>query len=56
MARIGTRAPGALIAGDLHQPIFDIDERAIGAGVRVLASIAGGRQRTAVSAWQWTVW
>jgi amidohydrolase len=40
MARIGTRAPGARVAGDLHQPVFDIDERAIGAGVRVLASIA----------------
>ena len=44
MARIGTRAPGARLAGDLHQPVFDIDERAIGAGVRVLAAIA-------VSAW-----
>ena len=40
MARIGTRAPGAGAAGDLHQPVFDIDERAIGAGVRVLASTA----------------
>jgi amidohydrolase len=40
MARIGTRAPSARVAGDLHQPVFDIDERAIGAGVRVLASIA----------------
>jgi amidohydrolase len=44
MARIGTRAPDARAAGDLHQPVFDIDERAIGAGVRVLAS-------TAVLAW-----
>jgi len=40
MARIGTRAPGVLSAGDLHQPTFDIDERAIGLGVRVLASVA----------------
>jgi amidohydrolase len=40
MARIGTRAPGARAAGDLHQPVFDIDERAIGTGVRVLASTA----------------
>ncbi len=39
MARLGTRAPGALAAGDLHQPTFDIDERAIGAGVRVLAAV-----------------
>jgi metal-dependent amidase/aminoacylase/carboxypeptidase family protein len=44
MARIGTRAPGARTSSDLHQPVFDIDERAIGAGVRVLAS-------TAVSSW-----
>ena len=39
MARIGTRAPGTLAPGDLHQPTFDIDERAIGAGVRVLAAV-----------------
>jgi amidohydrolase len=37
MARLGTRTPGILTAGDLHQPTFDIDERAIGIGVRVLA-------------------
>jgi amidohydrolase len=42
MARLGTRTPGALTAGDLHQPTFDIDERAIGAGVRVLAAVASG--------------
>jgi amidohydrolase len=40
MARLGTRTPGALGGGDLHQPTFDIDERAIGTGVRVLASLA----------------
>ena len=39
MARLGTRTPGALAAGDLHQPTFDIDERAIGIGVRVLAAL-----------------
>jgi len=39
MARLGTRAPAATAAGDLHQPTFDIDERAIGIGVRVLASV-----------------
>ena len=45
MARLGTRTPGALTAGDLHQPTFDIDERAIGVGVRVLAAVVcpGGR-------------
>jgi amidohydrolase len=37
MARLGTRTPGTLTTVDLHQPTFDIDERAIGAGVRVLA-------------------
>jgi amidohydrolase len=40
MARLGTRTPGALTTGDLHQPTFDIDERAIGIGVRVLAALA----------------
>jgi amidohydrolase len=40
MARLGTRTPGALATGDLHQPTFDIDERAIGAGIRVLAALA----------------
>jgi metal-dependent amidase/aminoacylase/carboxypeptidase family protein len=39
MARLGTRAPGTLAGGDLHQPTFDIDERAIGVGVRVLAAL-----------------
>jgi amidohydrolase len=40
MARLGSRPPGALAVGDLHQPTFDIDERAIGVGVRVLAGVA----------------
>jgi amidohydrolase len=40
MARLGTRTPGTLTAGDLHQPTFDVDERAIGTGVRVLAGTA----------------
>ena len=39
LARLGTRAPGGPAVGDLHQPTFDIDERAIGAGVRVLAAV-----------------
>ena len=37
MARLGTRMPGTPTAGDLHQPTFDIDESAIGIGIRVLA-------------------
>ena len=40
MARLGTRTPGAATTGDLHQPTFDIDERAIGTGVRLLAALA----------------
>jgi amidohydrolase len=47
MARLGTRAAGALTAGDLHQPTFDIDERAIGVGVRVLASVVAQATRAA---------
>jgi amidohydrolase len=43
MARLGTRGPGTLSAGDLHQPTFDIDERAIGKGIRVLAALAAHR-------------
>ncbi len=49
MARIGTRTPGTLTAGDLHQPTFDIDERAIGLGVRVLASVASRGTEAAAS-------
>jgi amidohydrolase len=45
MARLGTRTPGALTGRDLHQPTFDIDERAIGIGLRVLAAIAHERQQ-----------
>jgi amidohydrolase len=47
MARLGSRRPGAQAAGDLHQPTFDIDERAIGAGVRVLAAVASGETAAA---------
>jgi amidohydrolase len=40
MARLGTRTPGTLAGGDLHQPTFDVDERAIGVGIRVLSALA----------------
>jgi amidohydrolase len=40
LARLGTRAPGAPVVRDLHQPTFDVDERAIGTGVRVMAATA----------------
>jgi amidohydrolase len=40
MARLGVRRPGALDAPDLHCGDFDVDERAIGCGVRVLVAAA----------------
>jgi amidohydrolase len=40
LARLGTRVPGSLVSHDIHQPTFDIDESAIGIGVRVLAATA----------------
>jgi amidohydrolase len=40
LARLGVRAPTALTAGDLHQPAFDVDERCIDVGVRLLAGAA----------------
>jgi len=42
LARLGVRAPGALEAVDLHQPTFDVDERCIGVGVRLLAGACLG--------------
>ncbi|HEU0102090.1 MAG TPA: amidohydrolase [Mycobacteriales bacterium] len=40
MARLGVRAPGRERPHDLHQGSFDVDEEAIGVGVRVLAQTA----------------
>jgi amidohydrolase len=40
LARLGTRVPGSVVSHDLHQPTFDVDERAIGVGVRVMAATA----------------
>jgi amidohydrolase len=40
LARLGTCTPGTAAQHDLHQPSFDIDERAIGVGVRVMAAAA----------------
>ena len=39
MARLGVRRPGAA-AYDLHQGSFDVDEEAIGVGVRALVATA----------------
>ena len=40
LARLGTRTPGTRVVRDLHQPTFDVDERAIGVGIRVMAATA----------------
>jgi amidohydrolase len=40
MARLGVRPPGSERPMDLHQPAFDVDEAAIGIGVRVLVTAA----------------
>ena len=37
LGRLGTRRPGTSSPPDLHRGTFDVDERAIGVGVRVLA-------------------
>ncbi len=48
LARLGTRTPGSADDFDIHQAKFDVDERAIGLGVRLMAATAltalsGGR-------------
>lgn len=40
LARLGTRVPDEEAGFDLHQPAFDVDERSIGVGVRVMAATA----------------
>ena len=40
LARLGIRAPGYAADLDIHQPKFDVDERAIGVGVRLMAASA----------------
>jgi amidohydrolase len=40
LARLGTRVPGSARSLDIHQPTFDVDERAIGVGVRAMAATA----------------
>ncbi|MFF4773054.1 amidohydrolase [Microtetraspora fusca] len=40
LARLGTRIPGAVNEVDIHRPEFDVDERAIGVGVKTLAATA----------------
>jgi amidohydrolase len=43
MARLGVRPPGQAVAADIHQPTFDVDERCIAVGVKVLSELAAGR-------------
>ena len=40
LARLGTRRPGSGDDFDIHQPAFDVDERAIGVGVRLMVATA----------------
>ncbi len=40
LARLGVRVPGSTTSLDIHQPAFDVDERAIGIGVKVMAATA----------------
>ncbi|HEX5543285.1 MAG TPA: amidohydrolase [Micromonospora sp.] len=40
MFRLGTGAPGSDVKLDIHQPSFDVDERCIGYGVRVMVHTA----------------
>ncbi len=38
--RLGTRPPGSADDIDIHQPMFDVDERCIAVGVKVMAATA----------------
>jgi amidohydrolase len=40
LARLGTRTPGSGADFDIHQAVFDVDERAIGYGVRLMSATA----------------
>jgi metal-dependent amidase/aminoacylase/carboxypeptidase family protein len=40
LARLGTRTPGSSEDFDIHQPKFNVDERAIGIGVRLMVATA----------------
>jgi amidohydrolase len=40
LARLGTRTPGSASDFDIHQATFDVDERAIAVGVRLMAAAA----------------
>ncbi len=38
--RLGTRRPGSVEEFDIHQPMFDVDERCIAVGLKVMAATA----------------
>ena len=38
--RLGTSRPGSIDEFDIHQPMFDVDERCIGVGLKVMAAAA----------------
>src|SRR5580658_36206 len=40
LVRLGTRRPGSADDFDIHQPMFDVDERCIGIGIKVMAATA----------------
>jgi amidohydrolase len=40
LARLGTRRPGSADDFDIHQSTFDVDERAIGVGLRLMVATA----------------
>jgi metal-dependent amidase/aminoacylase/carboxypeptidase family protein len=40
LARLGTRRPGSADDFDIHQSTFDVDERAIGIGIKLMVATA----------------
>src|SRR5260370_25309412 len=50
LARLGTRKPGSGDDFDIHQATFDVDERAIGVGIRLMAATALTAIRNGASA------
>ncbi len=50
MARLGTRTPGSADDFDIHQPTFNVDERAIAIGVRLMVATALGAMGTGETA------
>jgi amidohydrolase len=51
LARLGVRAPGDTRVLDIHRGTFDVDERAVGCGVRVLLATALAALEQPVDQW-----